>query len=638
MALIQNLPQGAIAHYKKMLGLQETAIRVARHYWARINPDYISQTWDEAGKGLTSYLFVLQREAAIAGAGYTATTLAEQGEYVLPVGFVNVDAFSGWAPEGNLLSQAIASPIPRVLEAIKNGKDTRQALSEGGAYLDRLARQVVVDTARSAASIDIVARPSVGYVRMLNPPSCARCVILAGRRYAFNDGFLRHPGCDCVHVPATVKQLDGAISEGLVVDPYEYFNSLGHEAQNRLLGRYSAQAVREGADIFQVINARRGVQKGGMYTSEGRTRRGHGSRFLSRGQRRMTPEGIYRQAKQWDLSREQVLSLLVEHGYIHEGGQNPLGSLHGQRFGYGQLGHGGKTAGARKAVEEALRTGVRDPNNIYTMTAAERRLFEAERNWKEAQAGLNPYTVRAVERRQRLAGRNIRYTTPDYQLTASDMVRAEAEYRAALETLGHKITVDGRTLYGEQARHYRLLRAKGTTTAVLSGRKKSQARHGGKGTASKRKGKNPHPLTGGAGGGKKPPTGAPLLNGELPFDPHDEWLIEKICYGIPGTTVGGHLYGQTPKGKKSGNGEFPKEWTRETVEAALVDTLKHGVASVGDRGAVEIVHSYKGVELRLSYNMMAPDPAKTVKFYPERGHGVSEVTWKRGKVHRKPVR
>src|SRR5690348_18342012 len=37
---------------------------------------------------------------------------------------------------------------------------------------------------------------------LLNPPSCQRCAILAGRWYRWSQGFLRHPRCDCVNLPA----------------------------------------------------------------------------------------------------------------------------------------------------------------------------------------------------------------------------------------------------------------------------------------------------------------------------------------------------------------------------------------------------------------------------------------------------
>ena len=46
---------------------------------------------------------------------------------------------------------------------------------------DRIVSALVSDAGRSAESVATAARPNVGYVRFLSPPSCARCAILAGR-------------------------------------------------------------------------------------------------------------------------------------------------------------------------------------------------------------------------------------------------------------------------------------------------------------------------------------------------------------------------------------------------------------------------------------------------------------------------
>jgi hypothetical protein len=60
----------------------------------------------------------------------------------------------------------------------------------------------VSDAARDATSASIVARPQIGWVRMVNPPCCSRCAVLAGRSLQWNDGFQRHPRCDCLHIPS----------------------------------------------------------------------------------------------------------------------------------------------------------------------------------------------------------------------------------------------------------------------------------------------------------------------------------------------------------------------------------------------------------------------------------------------------
>ncbi|WP_419404267.1 hypothetical protein, partial [Micrococcus sp. F3Y] len=70
----------------------------------------------------------------------------------------------------------------------------RHALTFGRDQLRALVKTTVTDAARVAAGADMAARPRVqGYVRMLNPPSCPRCVVLAGRFYRWNAGFRRHP-------------------------------------------------------------------------------------------------------------------------------------------------------------------------------------------------------------------------------------------------------------------------------------------------------------------------------------------------------------------------------------------------------------------------------------------------------------
>jgi hypothetical protein len=185
-----------------------------------------------------------------------------------------------------------------------------------------------------------------------------------------------------VHVQTTARA--AAETEGLVHDPYEYFKSLSPEDQDRNYTKAGAQAIRDGGDIFQVVNSRRGVKPGGLITSEGTSKRGN----FGRNGPRLTPEAIYGKG----LSREATLAELERFGYILPGGQNPTGVLRGQAEGFGQLGRGGTRVGAREAILRARETGVRDPNVRATMTAAERRVFDAQANWDAVRSGRNPFT------------------------------------------------------------------------------------------------------------------------------------------------------------------------------------------------------------------------------------------------------
>ncbi len=125
-----------------------------------------------------------------------------------------------------------------------------------------------------------------------------------------------------------------AIAGDITVDPMAYINSLADAEQDAVLGKAGAEAVRNGADLNQIVNARRGMrpaQIGGrnvLITAEGTTRRGEAYRYLaagggpdvSRGYRRpraasrprLMPETIQQVAR----DRDDYLRLLRVNGYL----------------------------------------------------------------------------------------------------------------------------------------------------------------------------------------------------------------------------------------------------------------------------------------------------------------------------------
>jgi len=376
------IPSPTVEHYKRMQRLQAVAVLAAQRAWAGVDPGDLTNSWLRAVPELVAAVSLVQESAASAGASYGAATLAAQGLYDAPQHFVNPKGFAGFASDGRSLQGLLYASVPHTKGLIAGGMDVKDAVSKGRGFLSMVTQTTIADAGRAAAGVDTATRRNVGYVRMLNPPSCSRCSILAGRFYRWNAGFNRHPKCDCVHVQTTA--VAAAETEGLIHDPYEYFKGLPAAEQDRTYGKAEAQAIRDGADIFQVVNARRGVKPGGLITTEGTSRRGN----FGRNGPRLTPEAIYAKG----LSREQTLSELERYGYILPGGQNPLGVIRGQAEGFGQLGRGGTRVGAREAVLRARETGVRDPNVRATMTAAERRVFDAQANWDAVRAGRNPFT------------------------------------------------------------------------------------------------------------------------------------------------------------------------------------------------------------------------------------------------------
>lgn len=371
-----NAPlDAALAHADEVTGLQLLGLRSARKAWRGVERGRISESWSERLTSLSPVVEGLQYRAAVSGSEYGALALAEQATWTAPSAFVDPTSFVGYSPDGYLLDNLLYSPAVAAKTAIANGATVDRAMGLAGSRLDLMIRSIVADAARQSASVDVAARPRTGYTRQLVGTSCPDCVILAGRFYRWNAGFKRHPGDDCIHVPTT-----GALASNVTTDPYQHFAAMTKEQQDEFWGTADAQAIRDGADVYRVYNARRGSK--GLTTTAGASKRG----FASKG--RLTPDGIYKQAK----TRDEALALLERHGYILPGGQVPGGSIRGRREGFGQLGRGGTRVAARQVIEQARATGVRDPGNRYTMTAAERRVADATTRWELVLQGKNPNT------------------------------------------------------------------------------------------------------------------------------------------------------------------------------------------------------------------------------------------------------
>ena len=237
------------------------------------------------------------REAAVSAAiPYTPAVLAETGQVGPGVGVVNPNRFTVAAPDGRPMGSLLDESVIAAKVAVKAGAPVREALTSAGKHLTRDVLTVLADTRRQVYHVDIIQRPKVGgYARMLNPPSCSRCVILECKWYGWNRGFLRHPRCDCLHIPASE-----ALGEGMTINPRDYFDSLSADAQNKTFGKTEARAIRDGADVTRVEN----IRARGLGTAKAARRFGTPSR--------MTVDDIYRVAG----SRTNAIRLLTSEGYI----------------------------------------------------------------------------------------------------------------------------------------------------------------------------------------------------------------------------------------------------------------------------------------------------------------------------------
>lgn len=274
----------AIEHYQRQQRITAAAVAEADK---KPNPQALAAT-------VTAYQLLAAKDAAAA----VPQMLAEQQIADPPIGPVAITALAGVASDGLPLD----------------------SLFEQAADAYRLAVMVatqVQDAARNAAAVEIAARSRVGYVRMLNLPSCSRCILLAGAWYKWNTGFQRHPKCDCRHIPAIESD-----ANDLTTNPQAAFESLSREQQDDIFGKAGAEAIRAGADVGQVVSARRGMRKAQLFgrevwaTTEGTTSRGVAGQRLGakRGKRavRLMPETLMAIAE----DRADAQRLLRLHGYI----------------------------------------------------------------------------------------------------------------------------------------------------------------------------------------------------------------------------------------------------------------------------------------------------------------------------------
>ena len=154
-----------------------------------------------------------------------------------------------------------------------------------GVMLATATQTAISDAARMAILTHLAARPGTTWVRVVRPPCCARCAILAGKKGSSSMRFLRHPGCDCTAIP--VSEATSDMHKLFYFDAKEYFDSLAPEQQAKVFTKAGAKAIQDGADINQVVNARRGMKAitsaGGrrrLITTEGTTKRGWASEYL----------------------------------------------------------------------------------------------------------------------------------------------------------------------------------------------------------------------------------------------------------------------------------------------------------------------------------------------------------------------
>lgn len=247
------LPQATAEHYRTQQQLTVKTIAATRRAWAKLGRRWESEWLDQLPQVYT-VISAAQLAAARTSDPYVAAVLAETGQGAQAQAAVAAAAFAGVASDGRPLESLLYQPLVAAGLAFNAGASPTKALGAGRDLLDVIVQTQLADAERVATQVSMASHGVDGYVRMLNPPSCPRCIVLAGKWFKWNAGFDRHPGDDCRHIPA--READYG---DFRVSPDKYFHSLSRAEQDQIFGEGDAEAIRLGADVAQVVNAKRGM-------------------------------------------------------------------------------------------------------------------------------------------------------------------------------------------------------------------------------------------------------------------------------------------------------------------------------------------------------------------------------------------
>lgn len=322
----------AMGHYRRVTAVERSLVAAIQRVWRTLSAATIADDLEgEAGAQILAAVAAGQLTVAEGAQAYVAAAMAAQGGTAIPEALLIAEAFAGIAPDGGPLETLLFLPALGVQRRLAAGLPPDEAMLGGLADMARYAATAVADAARSSTQVGMAAdRQCVAYTRVVHLPACARCIVLSGQQYSYSEGFLRHPNCDCQTLPLRDRQWRE------VPTPQELFDRIPEREQRRVFTVAGAQAIREGADVGQVVNARRGMSQAHVrgrdvqVTSEGITKRGVYGRSRRRaagegefakypGQRygrsttpRLMPEEIFRIAD----DRGEQLRLLRRYGYI----------------------------------------------------------------------------------------------------------------------------------------------------------------------------------------------------------------------------------------------------------------------------------------------------------------------------------
>lgn len=252
-------------YYAAQAATARAVTRALTNLWGTIGSDF-DAGWLGIRDAAVAAVTAGQVRAAALPPLFLDQVLAADGLEPTADAHLSPAAFAGITASGQPLEESLYSSVIYAKQAVTGGLTPDLALGRGRVRLTMLGATEVQDAGRGSMQAAMLLEPHIaGYVRRVQLPACGRCIIQAGKFFTKNTGFLRHPRCDCVHVPVTSR------AERFREDsPEELFAAMTPAEQDKALGAGPAQQVREGANLGKVVN-RSGMQAAG--SAQARRRR-----------------------------------------------------------------------------------------------------------------------------------------------------------------------------------------------------------------------------------------------------------------------------------------------------------------------------------------------------------------------------
>lgn len=325
------MSDAADARYTQVQSLAQAVVSRVASIWSGLDPaNILASLQGDQGGAILDAVVAGQLTAAQGAQAFVMQAMAARNAAAPLLAEARPEALAGVASDGRRLATLLFQPAITTYTAFAAGMGEEAAALLGMNQMARMVGTQISDASRGSTQVAMTThRRCIAYVRVVHLPACGRCIILAGRQYSHSTGFQRHPKCDCGMDPIDIDS-----QWGDVPSPEQLVAQMSPQEQRRRLGAAAVEALANGADLSQVVNARKGMQTMTVYgrkvqaTTEGSTLRGIAGKRLAQefgaqklpGERysrsrtpRLMPEEILRLA----TDREHQLRLLKKHGYIY---------------------------------------------------------------------------------------------------------------------------------------------------------------------------------------------------------------------------------------------------------------------------------------------------------------------------------